>query len=63
MVRPKGRQGTRFTMYIPDDTAKKLKSLSEKTNTPQSHFVLEGLQLLLDKHAATLNPKAGKSRK
>lgn len=63
MVRPKGRQGTQLSTYIATELAGKLKTLSKQTELPQSHLIEQALQLLFDKYAATLTPRAGKARK
>lgn len=63
MVKPKGRQGTQLGLYVSDETAERLKTLSDKADIPQSHLLREALELLFDKYAAVLNPKVGKARK
>lgn len=62
-MRPKGRQGKQLGLYVATELAEKLKALAEKTELPQSYLLEEALKMLFDKHAATLNPRAGKARK
>jgi hypothetical protein len=62
-MRPKGRQGKQLGHYVAPELVEKLKILSKQMELPQSHLVEEALKLLFDKHAADLNPKAGKARK
>lgn len=63
MAAKRGHHGKQLGLYVSDEIAEKLKTLAKKTDLPQSHLLREGLQLLFDKYAATLNPKAGKARK
>lgn len=42
------------TIYINDDQLEALKRLSEKTKVPQSVYVREALDMLLDKYSEQL---------
>lgn len=57
------REGKQLGLYVSEEIAEKLSALSKKTGLPQSQFLREGLELVFDKYAATLNPRAGKPRK
>lgn len=63
MAAESGRQGKQLGLYVPDETAEKLKTLSDKTDIPQSRLLRQALQLLFEKYADVLGQKAGKSRK
>jgi hypothetical protein len=57
------RTGRQLGLYVPMETAEKLKTLSERTDIPQSRLLRQALQLLFDKYADVLAQKPGKSRK
>lgn len=63
MSEESGRRGKQLGLYVPDETAEKLKTLSEKTDIPQSRLLRQALQLLFEKYADALGQKAGRSRK
>lgn len=63
MSEESGRRGKQLGLYVPDETAEKLKTLSEKTDIPQSRLLRQALQLLFEKYADALGQKPGRSRK
>lgn len=63
MTEPGGRKGRQLGLYVPVETAEKLKTLSAQTDIPQSRLLRQALQLLFDKYAAALGQKTGRSRK
>lgn len=58
-----GRKGRQLGLYVPVETAEKLKSLSAQTDIPQSRLLRQALQLLFEKYATVLGQKSGRSRK
>jgi hypothetical protein len=57
------RTGRQLGLYVPTETAEKLKTLSERTDIPQSRLLRQGLQLLFEKYADVLGQKSEKRRK
>jgi predicted DNA-binding protein len=57
------RTGRQLGLYVPTETAEKLKMLSERTDIPQSRLLRQGLQLLFEKYADVLGQKGEKRRK
>jgi hypothetical protein len=62
MAEQRGRRGRQLGLYVPDETAEKLKALSAKTDIPQSRLLRQALQLLFEKYADVLAPKSGRPR-
>jgi len=62
MAEKKGRTGRQLGLFVPTETAERLKALSAKTDIPQSRLLRQGLQLLFEKYAEILEPKSGKPR-
>ena len=58
-----GRSGRQLGLYVPVETAEKLKILSGLTDIPQSRLLRQALQLLFEKYADTLARKPGRTRK
>jgi predicted DNA-binding protein len=56
MVHQKGRQA-QVSLYLPPDTLKQVKSLSERTRIPQAALFREAIEDLLKKYE---EPKKGK---
>jgi predicted DNA-binding protein len=63
MAAQSGRTGRQLGLYVPVETAEKLKTLSARTDIPQSRLLRQALQLLFEKYADVLGQKSGKSRK
>lgn len=63
MAEQGGRKGRQLGLYVPVETAERLKTLSAQTDIPQSRLLRQALQLLFEKYAATLGQKARRSRK
>lgn len=63
MAQQGGRSGRQLGLYVPVDTAEKLKMLSALTDIPQSRLLRQALQLLFEKYASVLGQKPGKVRK
>lgn len=63
MAEQSGRKGRQLGLYVPIETAEKLKALSAQTDIPQSRLLRQALQLLFEKYADVLNPKLRRSRK
>lgn len=62
MAEQSGRSGRQLGLYVPVDTAEKLKKLSVLTEIPQSRLLRQALQLLFEKHADLLGQKSPRSR-
>lgn len=62
MAEQGGRSGRQLGLYVPVDTAEKLKKLSVLTEIPQSRLLRQALQLLFEKHADLLRQKSPRSR-
>ena len=62
MTERRARTGRQLGLYVPDETAEKLKLLSDRTDIPQSRLLRQALQLLFEKYADVLTAKAGRSR-
>lgn len=58
-----GRTGRQLGLYVPVETAEKLKALSARTDIPQSRLLRQALQLLFEKYGDVPAPKSGRSRK
>lgn len=63
MAEQGGRSGRQLGLYVPVETAEKLKALSGLTDIPQSRLLRQALQLLFEKYAETLARKPGRPRK
>ena len=63
MAEQGGRSGRQLGLYVPVETAEKLKVLSGLTDIPQSRLLRQALQLLFEKYADTLARKPGRPRK
>jgi hypothetical protein len=63
MAAQSGRSGRQLGLYVPVETAEKLKTLSGLTDIPQSRLLRQALQLLFEKYADTLAQKSGRARK
>jgi hypothetical protein len=63
MAEQSGRSGRQLGLYVPVETAEKLKMLSGLTDIPQSRLLRQALQLLFEKYADTLERKPGRPRK
>jgi predicted DNA-binding protein len=62
MAEQTGRRGRQLGLYVPDETAEKLKRLSALTDIPQSRLLRQALQLLFEKYADVLAQKTGRTR-
>lgn len=56
------RSGRQLGLYVPVETAEKLKTLSGLTDIPQSRLLRQALQLLFEKYANVLAQKPGRAR-
>jgi hypothetical protein len=63
MAEQSGRRGRQLGLYVPVETAEKLKALSAQTDIPQSRLLRQALQLLFEKYAGVLGQKSGRLRK
>jgi len=63
MAEQGGRSGRQLGLYVPVETAEKLKVLSGLTDIPQSRLLRQALQLLFEKYSDTLGRKPGRPRK
>lgn len=63
MTERRTRTGRQLGLYVPVDTAEKLKLLSDKTDIPQSRLLRQALQLLFEKYVDVLGQKPSRSRK
>jgi predicted DNA-binding protein len=63
MAEQSGRRGRQLGLYVPVETAEKLKTLSAQTDIPQSRLLRQALQLLFEKYADVLAQKSGRPRK
>lgn len=63
MAEQSGRRGRQLGLYVPVETAEKLKTLSTLTDIPQSRLLRQALQLLFEKYADVLGQKSGRPRK
>lgn len=59
MAEQGGRTGRQLGLYVPVETAEKLKALSVKTDIPQSRLLRQALRLLFEKYADVLTPGPG----
>jgi predicted DNA-binding protein len=57
------RAGRQLGLYVPMETAEKLKTLSDRTDIPQSRLLRQALQLLFEKYADVLAQKPSKTRR
>lgn len=58
-----GRKGRQLGLYVPVETAEKLKALSAQTDIPQSRLLRQALQLLFHKYSNMLPQKTARGRK
>jgi hypothetical protein len=63
MAEQGGRTGRQLGLYVPVETAEKLKGLSARTDIPQSRLLRQALQLLFEKYEHGPTQKSGRSRK
>lgn len=63
MAEQRGRSGRQLGLYVPVETADKLKALSERTDIPQSRLLRQALQLLFEKYDETPSRKPARVRK
>lgn len=63
MAEQSGRSGRQLGLYVPVETAEKLKLLSGLTEIPQSRLLRQALELLFEKYAPVMAPKRGRTRK
>ena len=57
------RTGRQLGLYVPAETAEKLRELSTRTDIPQSRLLRQALELLFAKYADALRDgKGGKAR-
>lgn len=63
MAKQGGRSGRQLGLYVPVETAEKLKTLSALTEIPQSRLLRQALQLLFEKYADVLGQRTGRPRK
>ena len=63
MAEQRARTGRQLGLYVPVETAEKLKLLSDKTDIPQSRLLRQALQLLFEKYEDVLSQRTGRSRK
>lgn len=63
MAEQSARTGRQLGLYVPVETADKLKALSAQTEIPQSRLLRQALQLLFEKYGDGVRPKQGRSRR
>ena len=63
MAEKSGRSGRQLGLYVPVETAEKLKVLSRLTEIPQSRLLRQALELLFEKYAPVMAPKRPRPRK
>lgn len=63
MAKQRARTGRQLGLYVPVETAEKLKTLSTQTDIPQSRLLRQALQLLFEKYAAVVSQKPSRTRK
>lgn len=63
MAEQGGRSGRQLGLYVPVETADKLKALSERTDIPQSRLLRQALQLLFEKYGDVPSQKLARTRK
>jgi hypothetical protein len=63
MAEKNRHKGKQLGLYVSDEIAEKLKSLSAQTDIPQSRLLRQALALLFDKYASVLGQKPAKARK
>jgi hypothetical protein len=63
MAEKNRHKGKQLGLYVSDEVAEKLKSLSAQTNIPQSQLLRQALALLFEKYANVLGQKPAKTRK
>jgi hypothetical protein len=63
MAEQSRRSGRQLGLYVPVETAEKLKTLSGITEIPQSRLLRQALQLLFEKYARVLGQKPQRTRK
>jgi predicted DNA-binding protein len=63
MAEQSGRSGRQLGLYVPVETADKLKALSERTDISQSRLLRQALQLLFEKYGEVPNQKPARTRK
>jgi predicted DNA-binding protein len=62
MAEQSGRSGRQLGLYVPIETADKLKALSERTDIPQSRLLRQALQLLFEKYGEKPSQKPARNR-
>lgn len=63
MAAQDGRSGRQLGLYVPVETAEKLKVLSGLTDIPQSRLLRQALELLFEKYAPVMAQKPSRARK
>jgi hypothetical protein len=63
MTEKNRHKGKQLGLYVSDEVAEKLKSLSAQTDIPQSGLLRQALALLFEKYAKVLGQKPAKVRK
>jgi len=63
MAERRARTGRQLGLYVPVETAERLKLLSDRTDIPQSRLLRQALQLLFEKYADALGQKSKNARK
>lgn len=63
MAEQGGRSGRQLGLYVPVETADKLKELSAQTDIPQSRLLRQALQLLFEKYGEMPRHKPVRTRK
>ena len=56
------REGRQLGLYVPLETAETLKTLSERTDIPQSRLLRQALRLLFEKYVDVLRQEAERPR-
>ncbi len=57
------RTGVQVSLYLPAETAEKLRELATRTEIPQSRLVRQALELLFAKYSETVPKQGAKARK
>lgn len=60
MAERRRREGRQLGLYVPTETAETLKTLSDRTDIPQSRLLRQALRLLFEKYADVLGQKPEK---
>jgi hypothetical protein len=63
MAERRHREGRQLGLYVPTETAETLKTLSDRTDIPQSRLLRQALRLLFEKYADVLGQKPEKPQR